>query len=184
MTFDFDAADERAAGTRGLNLATAPPLPIPADTANLRQGPEIHPDCLELLPLIGLWRGTGRFGNAPPQGPADFGQQLTFTHAGQPVVRYESVLWLLDASGAVDRPGAREIGWIRPGIDMALAHSDGRVELFHGTATGVASWQLSGTASARLYGVTATGALAYVDERLRDKELAPYASAVLERIVG
>ena len=34
-------------------------LPIPDDTANLREGPDLHPLCTGLLPLIGVWRGAG-----------------------------------------------------------------------------------------------------------------------------
>ena len=30
-------------------------LPIPDDTANLREGPDLHPDCLGLLPLVDIF---------------------------------------------------------------------------------------------------------------------------------
>lgn len=35
-------------------------LPIPDDTANLREGPSLHDGLLGLLPLVGVWRGTGQ----------------------------------------------------------------------------------------------------------------------------
>ena len=34
-------------------------LPVPDDTANLREGPDLHPLCTGLLPLVGVWRGEG-----------------------------------------------------------------------------------------------------------------------------
>ena len=34
-------------------------LPVPDDTANLREGPDLHPLCTGLLPLVGVWRGAG-----------------------------------------------------------------------------------------------------------------------------
>ncbi len=81
---------------------------------------------------------------------------------------------------------------------MLLAHSEGRIEVFYGQPRSVASWALSTdgvfrTSSAtnpvvgatRLYGVTPDGRLAYVEERAHtDIELAPHASAALERIAG
>lgn len=34
--------------------------PVPADTANLRQGPSLHDGLLGLLPLVGVWQGEGQ----------------------------------------------------------------------------------------------------------------------------
>lgn len=195
------AAAERAAGTRGMNLDSLPPLPIPADTANVRQGPELNDACLPLLPLVGVWRGTGMFGNDPTDGPPQFGQQITVSHDGRPFLRYESVMWLLSPVGEVNGPGSREIGWFRPqpdgSIELLVAHAEGRIEVFYGQARSAASWALSTdgvwrTPSAppvvgatRLYGITVDGRLAYVEERAHtDIELAPHASAALQRIAG
>jgi len=71
------------------------------------------------------------------------------------------------------------------------------VEVFYGQARSVASWALSTdvgwrtptappvVGSTRLYGITPDGRLAYVEERAHsDIELAPHASAALERLVG
>ena len=82
-------------------------------------------------------------------------------------------------------------------LELLIAHSEGRIELFYGRARSVASWALSTDAvvrtpmappvvgATRLYGVTPDGRLAYVDERAHsDIELAPHASAALERIAG
>lgn len=195
------AADVRADSTRGKNLSDVPPLPVPADTANLRQGPELHPDCLPLLPLVGVWRGEGSFGNEPggPDTAPDFGQQISITHDGRPFLRFESIMWLLGPDGPT--PGPREVGWLRPqpdgSIELLLAHAEGRLEVFYGQQRSPASWALSTdgvlrtptavpvVGATRLYGVTADGRLAYVEERAHtDAELAPHASALLERLVG
>ena len=78
-----------------------------------------------------------------------------------------------------------------------MAHSEGRIELFYGRSRSAASWALSTDAvvrtpmappvvgATRLFGITPDGRLAYVDERAHsDIELAPHASAALERIAG
>ncbi len=195
------AAAERAAGTRDANLTSVPPLPIPADTANVRHSPEIDPACLAMLPMVGVWRGTGMFGNNPTDAAPQFGQQISIAHDGRPFLRYESVMWLLSPSGEVDGPGSRELGWLRPqpdgSIEFLVAHAEGRIEVFYGRARSVASWALSTDAvwrtptglpvigATRLYGITAEGQLAYVEERAHEEiDLAPHASAALERIAG
>jgi hypothetical protein len=182
-------------------VSDVPPLPIPADTANVRSGPEVNPACLSLLPLVGVWRGTGLFGNDPDAKDPQFGQQITIAHDGRPFLTYESVSWLLGPDGAVTGPGAREVGFWRPqadgSVELMVAHSEGRIELFYGRSRSVASWALSTDAvvrtptaipvvgATRLYGITPDGRLAYVEERAHtDSELAPHASAALERLIG
>lgn len=197
------AAEARAGSTRYLNITDVVPLPVPADTANLRLGPELHLDCLPLLPLVGVWRGTGNYGNEPRAGDAagaDFGQQIVVSHDGRPFLRFESVIWSLRPDTAA-QPDAREVGWLRPqpdgSIELLLAHAEGRVEVFYGQPRSVASWALSTdgvlrtpaavpvVGSTRLYGVTPDGRLAYVEERAHtDTELAPHASALLDRLAG
>jgi len=195
------AAEERAASTRDRNIADVSALPIAADTANVRLGPEVHPECLSLLPLIGVWRGTGLFGNDPDRKTPEFGQQITIAHDGRPFLRYESISWLLGSDGSVTGPGVREVGFWRPqpdgSIELLIAHAEGRIELFYGRPRSVASWALSTDAvvrtptaipvvgATRLYGITPDGRLAYVEERAHsDVELAPHASAALERLAG
>lgn len=184
-------ADARATATRDVNIATAPPLPIASDTANVRLGPEIDEAVLALLPLIGIWRGTGRFGNDPGERTPQFGQQVTFAHDGRALLRYESVLWLLDAEGTVTGPGPREVGWLRPqpeatgSFAFTIAYSEGGTASYSVTAPTLTRWDCAGDTGSRLYGVTPDGRLAYVDERLDAAgELAPFASAALERIAG
>ncbi len=195
------AAEIRAEATRALDIADVPPLPIPADTANVRARPGLHPDCQPLLPLLGVWRGVGRFGNEPGENDPQFGQQVVISHDGRPFLRYESVSWLLDPDGSVRGLGSRELGFFRPqpdgSIELMVAHAEGRIELFYGRARSAAAWALSTDAAlrtptappvvgaTRLIGITPDGKLAYVEERAHsDIELAPHSSAALDRIAG
>ncbi len=196
------AAGERAGSTRRLNIDDIADLPVPVDTANLRLGPELHSLCLSLLPLVGVWRGTGTYGNEPrtdESAPADFGQQIVVSHDGRPFLKFESIIWNL--AGGTPSQAAREVGWLRPqpdgSIELLLAHAEGRLEVFYGQPRSVASWALSTdgvlrtplaipvVGATRLYGITPDGRLAYVEERAHtDAELAPHASALLERLAG
>lgn len=195
------AAEIRAETTRGLDIADVPPLPIPADTANIRARPGLHPDCMPLLPLVGVWRGVGRFGNEPGENDPQFGQQVVISHDGRPFLRYESISWLLGPGGSVTGPGTREVGFFRPqpdgSVELMIAHAEGRIELFYGRHRSAAAWALSTDAAlrtptappvvgaTRLIGITPAGQLAYVEERAHsDIELAPHSSAALDRIAG
>ncbi len=195
------AAELRAEATRGLDIVDVAAPPIPADTANVRARPGLHPDCLSLLPLIGVWRGTGLFGNDPGAKDPQFGQQITISHDGRPFLRYESISWLLNPDATVAGPASRELGFWRPqpdgSIEFLVAHSEGRIEVFYGQPRSVASWALSTdvgwrtptappvVGTTRLYGITPDGRLAYVEERAHsDVELAPHASAALDRVAG
>jgi hypothetical protein len=174
-------------------------LPVPDDTANLREGPDLHPSCIGLLPLIGVWRGSGELVE-PGADPTTFGQQIVFAHDGGPFVSYESRTWLLDADGGITGPGPRETGFWRPQpdgtLEVLVVHSTGLVTPFYGRARNLTSWEMetwalvrTETAPAverltRLYGVV-RGDLAYVDEReLVGHPMTPYASAQLGRIAG
>jgi hypothetical protein len=194
------AAAERAASTRDRNLPQVAGLPIVSDTANLREGPDLHEQLLPLLPLVGVWRGEGEAVYPTIEGPYRFGQQLTFAHDGRPFLYYEARAWLLDEAGKVIRPAAREVGWwrVQPDetIEMLLAHSTGIAEIFYGKPRNLTSWELSTdvvvrtesakeiNAAHRLYGVV-EGDLAYVEERaMSGQPLQPHISARLERVIG
>jgi hypothetical protein len=195
------AAAERARHTRHLNLPQFDDLPVPADTANLREGPALHEQCLPLLPLVGVWRGGGEVVYPTIDGPFTFGQQIVFAHDGRPFLSYESRSWLLDDDGAVIRPAARESGWWRPQpdgtIEVLLAHATGVTEIYYGTARTLTSWELATdivtrTASAkevnaaeRLYGIVNNGDLAYVEQRaMMGQPLQAHVSSYLARVVG
>ncbi|HYZ08795.1 MAG TPA: FABP family protein [Pseudonocardiaceae bacterium] len=194
------AAEERAKDTRGVNLPDFIDLPVPADTANLRLGPELHHDCLALLPLVGVWRGAGEVVYPTIDGPFHFGQQLVFSHDGRPFLHFEARAWLLDADGEVIRPAARESGWWRPQPDDTLevltTHATGIVELYYGRPLSQTSWEIATdavvrsasakevTGAKRLYGIV-EGDLAYVEERaMVGQPLQPHVSARLQRVAG
>lgn len=176
-------------------------LPIPDDTANLRQGPDLHEQCLGLLPLVGVWRGTGEVVYPTIDGPFHFGQQLTFAHDGRPFLSYEARSWLLTEDGELIRPAARETGFWRPqpdgSLEVLIAHHTGIVEVFYGDRGDMRSWEIETdavartpsakevTGSKRLYGLVNQGDLAYVDERaMVGQPLQPHLSALLHRVVG
>lgn len=175
-------------------------LPVPDDTANLREGPDLHQQCLGLLPLVGVWRGTGEV-VYPTIEPAHYGQQIVFAHDGRPFLSYEARAWILDDAGKVVRPAARETGFWRPQasgeLEVLITHATGISELFYGRALDLRSWEIRSdavvrTASAkdvqashRLYGLVEGGDLAYVDERaMVGQPLQPHLSARLHRIAG
>lgn len=176
-------------------------LPIPDDTANLRLGPDLHEQCVGLLPLIGVWRGTGEVVYPTIDGPFHFGQQITFAHDGRPFVSYEARSWLLGEDGEIIRSAARETGFWRPqsdgSLEVLIAHHTGVVEVYYGAKGDLRSWEIETDAVARtpsakevtgakrLYGLVNQGDLAYVDERaMVGQELQPHLSALLHRVVG
>lgn len=200
----IQAAEKRAETTRDRNLPQFDDLPIPADTANLREGPNLNDACLALLPLVGVWRGEGEVDYPTIEGPRRFGMQLTIAHDGRPFLTHEARAWLLDDDGNVIRPAARESGFWRPQaddtIELLLTHNTGIIELFYGKPRGKASvpaWELGTDAVARtstakevtgaqrLYGIVNNGDLGYVEERaMMGQELQPHTSALLRRVVG
>ncbi len=201
------AAIERSASPRGttaLNIGDTVPLPIPADTANLRLGPGLNDSNLSVLPLVGVWRGEGRLHTPGTAEERVFGQQLTISHDGRGFLRHESVSWLIEPGGAGESaepvPGDREVGWWRPQhdgtVELIVVGADGVVEVYYGAAQTLASWSLGTDAvvrttsappvagSTRLYGIV-EGKLAYVVERATaEHPLQPHASALLERVAG
>ncbi|MCI2417333.1 FABP family protein [Saccharopolyspora sp. K220] len=175
------------------------PLPIPADTADLRSGPSLHDACGPLRALVGVWRGDGEVDYPSIEGPYRFGQQLTISHDGRPFLRHEARAWLLDAAGEVIRPAAWETGWWRPQpdgtVELLISHCTGILELFYGTA-GQQHWELSTdtvvrTASAkdveaaqRSYALNGEGALDYTESRaMVGLPMTPHVAARLNRIV-
>jgi THAP4-like, heme-binding beta-barrel domain len=201
------AAAERARLTATRNIPAFDDLPVPADTANLREGVNLNDALLALLPLVGVWRGHGE-GRAH-DGDYRFGQQIVVSHDGGDYLNWESRSWRLDDKGHYREPGLRETGFWRfvsdpdddpsesQAIELLLAHSAGYVELFYGRPRTQSSWELVTDALARsrsgllvggakrLYGIVEGGDLAYVEERVdADGGLVPHLSARLSRFVG
>lgn len=117
------------------------------DTADLRSGAPIHNNLLALLPLVGVWRGTGTGIVASTGAEFAYGQQLSFVHDGRPFLAYESRSWLLDADGTVIRQAWRESGFWRPGADLdvleiMLASQTGQVLMYVGVADDM-RWEIA-----------------------------------------
>jgi len=117
------------------------------DTADPRVGAPIHDNLLALLPLLGLWRGTGTGVVASTAADFAYGQQVGFVHDGRPFLAYESRTWLLDANGGVIRQAWRESGFWRPGagpddVEVVLASNTGQALVFTGLA-GDLRWDLA-----------------------------------------
>ena len=200
------AAIERAKLTAARNLPTFDDLPVPADTANLREGVSLNDALLALLPMVGVWRGEGTGRGA--DGDYPFGQQIIVSHDGGEFLNWEARSWLLSDTGEYLGPLLRETGFWRfvndpddpaesQAIELLLAHSAGYVELFYGYPLNQSSWELATDALARsksgvlvggakrLYGIVEGGDLAYVEERVdADGGLVPHLSARLARHVG
>lgn len=194
------AGFEPAPGAAQRNRPRFDDLPIPDDTANLREGPDLHLQCTDMLPLVGVWRGTGEVIYPTIDGPFAFGQQIVFAHDGRPFLSYEARAWLLDGDGQVVRPAARETGFWRPqpdgSLEVLITHATGVTEVYYGRALTLTSWEISTdavvrtatakevTGSTRLYGVV-EGTLAYVDEReMVGQPRQPHLSAQLARYAG
>lgn len=200
------AAAERAKVTAARNVPTFQDLPLPADTANLREGVGLNDALLALLPLVGVWRGEGTGRGA--DGDYRFGQQIIVSHDGRDYLNWDARSWRLSETGEYEGPGLRESGFWRfvddptdpsesLAIELLLAHSAGYVELFYGGPLNQSSWELVTDALARsksgvlvggakrLYGIVEGGDLAYVEERVdADGGLVPHLSARLTRFVG
>ena len=199
------AAAERAKETAPGNIPAFADLPLPADTANLREGANLHDALLALLPLVGVWRGTGE--GHGPHGDYRFGQQIVVSHDGGDYLNWEARSWRLTETGDYHQPSLRETGFWRfvsdpdpaesRAIELLLAHSAGYVELFYGRPLTASSWELVTDALARsrsgvlvggakrLYGIVEGGDLAYVEERVdADGGLVPHLSARLTRFIG
>ena len=185
-----------------LNAPPVEPYPY-EDTHDLRQGPDLHPALLGLLPFIGLWRGRGQGGFPEPE-DFDFAQEVRISHDGRPFLAYESRIWILDADSKPVRMAEREVGWWRPVLvndrpgdemEATLTTPSGAMELYIGRVSGTrlemvtdavvrTPSALEVTAGHRLFGIV-DGALLYAHEQaVDDSGLRPHMSARLLRIGG
>ncbi len=201
----FQAA-KRSTVSAARNIPAFDDLPVPSDTANLREGANLNSTLLALLPLVGVWRGEGE--GRGPNGDYHFGQQIVVSHDGGNYLNWEARSWRLNDAGEYQETSLRETGFWRfvsdpydptesQAIELLLAHSAGYVELFYGRPRNASSWELVTDALAcsksgvlvggakRLYGIVEGGDLAYVEERVdADGGLVPNLSARLYRFAG
>ena len=193
-------AAKQSEKTADKNLPGFGDLPIPDDTANLRQGPNLHDGLLALLPLVGVWRGEGQAIDKEGKEYA-FGQQLVFAHDGENYLSYQSRTWRLDENGEFAGVDDRESGFWRISLDdnieVISAHANGGVEIMYGQPISERAWQLESASTMvtetgpkqhgpgkRLFGLMPNNELGWVDERLVDGELTPKRSAQLHRHMG
>lgn len=194
-------AELRAEQTADKNISPFGDLPLPGDTANLRQGPDLHPGLLGLLPLVGVWQGEGEGHDPITGGDYRYGQQIIVSHDGGNYLAWQSRSWKLDADGSYAGPDLRESGFWRISeddeIELLLTHAEGSIELYYGRPLNQTSWNLTTDVTIRtetgahtggakrLYGLVPDGDLAYVEERVdADGDLTPRLSAKLQRQVG
>lgn len=187
-------------------------IPLPDDTANLREGPNLHDGLLGLLPLVGVWQGSGQAvadasGTDGDTEEYAFGQQLVISHDGENYLRFDSRIWRIDAQGNPTGADQREIGFwrisLKDEIEVTLTNSRGLVEILYGEPVNERAWQLqsattiateTGPAShgpgKRMYGLMPNNNLGWVDERVAagstqdDITFIPYMSGELKRIAG
>ncbi|MCQ4619447.1 FABP family protein [Corynebacterium sp. CCUG 59401] len=186
-------------------------IPLPDDTANLREGPSLHDGLLALLPLVGVWQGTGQaVDDSAADGDAAeyaFGQQLIISHDGENYLRFDSRTWRIDADGNPVGADQRETGFWRISLDDAievtLTNSRGLVEIMYGEPVNERAWQLQSASTIatetgpathgpgkRLYGLMPNNNLGWVDERVAagstqdDITFIPYMSGELKRVAG
>jgi THAP4-like, heme-binding beta-barrel domain len=176
---------------------TSDAAPTP-DTTDLRVGAPIHDALLALLPLVGVWQGTGTGIVASTGAEFAYGQRLAVSHDGRPFLVHESRTWLVDDAGKLIRQAFREAGFWRPGagrdeVELQLADAAGLVEIFAGKAQDnrweLATTVVAGTATARVvegerrFYAVADDSLFYATElALRGNEFSPHLNARLERI--
>ncbi|AGN20099.1 hypothetical protein J433_08530 [Corynebacterium glutamicum MT] len=193
-------AAEQSKSTAHRNIPGLGDLPIPDDTANLREGPNLHDGLLALLPLVGVWRGEGQADTAE-DGQYAFGQQITFAHDGENYLSFESRMWKLDEEGNPTGVDQRESGFwrinLKDEIEFVCTHAGGVVEIYYGQPLNERAWQLESASTMvtatgpstlgpgkRLYGLLPTNELGWVDERLVGDALKPRMSAQLTRVIG
>lgn len=153
--------------------------------------PAPHSDLAPLAFLLGTWLGEG-VGGYPTVENFRFGQELTFSHDGKPVLGYTSRSWSLEDG----RPMAPESGWWRPrpnsGVEVVLAHPMGVVEVWLGSvaankvelSTDVVARTPSAkevTAGHRLYGLVGGELMWAYDMAAVGRPLQPHLSARLWR---
>jgi len=96
---------------------------------------DLHPDLASIAFLLGSWHGEGR-GEYPTIEGFGYVEEITIGHVGKPVLMY--VQKSRHANTGLPLHG--ESGYYRPagptGIELAIAHPFGAVEISEGTVDG------------------------------------------------
>jgi hypothetical protein len=110
------------------------------------EGPVLHSELAALEFLVGNWRGQGR-GSYPGSEPFEYEEELTFSHAGKPVLVYAMRTWLNPS-----RASHAENGFWRcrdhSRVDAVAAHATGHVEISSGSVEGLSLLLSSSSVSA------------------------------------
>ena len=154
--------------------------------------------------LVGVWRGEG-VGGFPGIDDFQYGQEITFSATGKPVLAYSSRTWWIGPPGLgreADEPLAAETGFwrIQPlgVVEVTLAHPFGIAEIYVGRVAGTRIELTENVLirtrlardverSTRLYGLVEDDSggpdLAYaMDMEAGGKGPAPHLSARLRRV--
>ena len=155
-------------------------------------GPDLHPALIPLAFLLGTWRGEG-VGGFPTIESFRYGEEVTFSHVGKPVLHYTQRTWLLD-SGA---PSHSECGFWRPQpdgtLEVVMAHPTGVAEIYVGTVDGTKIELTTDvvvrtrsakevTALTRLFGLVEGRLMYAVDMAAVGHQLQSHLSATLDRV--
>ncbi|OBJ71386.1 peroxynitrite isomerase [Mycobacterium sp. 1274756.6] len=94
--------------------------------------PELHPNLVDLAPLLGTWSGRG-VGMYPTIETFEYLEEISFTHVGKPFLSYRQKTRAM----ADGRPLHAEAGYLQvpePGrLEWVLAHPTGITEIQAGT---------------------------------------------------
>lgn len=157
--------------------------------------PDLHPACVPLAFLLGVWQGEGVV-EYPTIKRTLFGQRMEFTQVGKPFLAYNSRSWELDPDGNKVRPLSMETGFWRPQpegeLEVLLAQPTGFLESWVGEIRGPrieirtdAVVRMPSakeyTAGHRMYGLVESKLLWRFDMAAMGEPLQPHLSATLER---
>ncbi|XP_013392405.1 THAP domain-containing protein 4 isoform X1 [Lingula anatina] len=99
--------------------------------------PQLHEVVKPLAWLLGKWRSEHGRGMYPTMKNFTYGEEVEFSHIGQPNLQYRAYSWM----GDHDTPMHREIGYVRlqPGslhVAFIIAHNTGLSEVEEGEVNG------------------------------------------------
>jgi hypothetical protein len=190
LSFDFVLDDPSDAVPAGLAADFETPF-VPDEAPQ-----PLDPGLRALAFLLGIWRGVG-VGGFPTIDSFRFGQEIVFSHSGQPVLSYVSRSWIVDDDGAVVEAGPAESGFWRISeageLEVVVAHASGVAEVWVGEVVGnrvematdvvartSTAWEVTG--GRRLYGVVDGDLLYAYDLAAVGQPLTSYLSARLRRV--
>jgi hypothetical protein len=101
--------------------------------------PQLHPLCVPVAFMLGMWRGNG-LGGYPDMTPFRYGEEMRVWHVVNPYLAFEQRTWQLDDAGAVGRLLHGESGYLRcleqGQLELVVAMAPGHVEVSTGRVEG------------------------------------------------